>query len=670
MAGWFLIAEASWERLASVASQGSFAMGRKSPSTARRRRNSRQSNTTGSKKAFDAIMIDPKRVQNAYEQVRRELLAARDASGHWVGELSTSALATATAASALHLYLRYAIGIDDRRGPLQELARNGLAWLARHQNADGGWGDTDKSVSNISTTMLVFAAFHLGGKNVVRPHAKLLAHAERYLNAQGGASGIRRRYGVDKTFAVPILANAALAGLVPWNEVAPLPFEMACLPHAVLGLLRLPVVSYAIPALVAIGQARFVHAPPRNPIVRAIRRRAVAPSLAILERMQPASGGFLEATPLTSFVAMSLASIGQANHPVVERGIEFLVASVRPDGSWPIDTNLAAWTTTLSVNALAAGPEGLPPEVASPALVEWLLACQHRRRHPFTNAAPGGWGWTDLSGAVPDADDTPGALLALASLRDRVTPAYCDAIDRAARLGAEWLVGLQNSDGGWPTFCRGWGKLPFDRSGVDLTAHVLRALHAWRQLGADGETPVELPAPLAARCDRSVVRGLAFLAKHQAHDGSWRPLWFGNQHWPDDENPIYGTSRVLLAYRDLGQMAHPAAQRGIAWLASQAGPDGGYGAAPRDSCGNRAGVSSMEETAVAVEALLAAESSDRLQPVVEQGLAWMIEAIEAHRHDEPSPIGLYFARLWYYEKLYPLSFTAAALGRAMRRVKP
>ncbi|MEZ6078622.1 MAG: hypothetical protein R3C56_24000 [Pirellulaceae bacterium] len=46
--------------------------------------------------------------------------------------------------------------------------------------------------------------------------------------------------------------------------------------------------------------------------------------------------------------------------------------------------------------------------------MRWLLACQHRRRHAFTGANPGGWGWTDLSGAVPDADDTPAALLALA----------------------------------------------------------------------------------------------------------------------------------------------------------------------------------------------------------------------------------------------------------------
>ena len=119
--------------------------------------------------------------------------------------------------------------------------------------------------------------------------------------------------------------------------------------------LRLPVVSYAIPALVAIGQAKFHFDPPWNPLVRWVRRAALEKSLRVLERMQPASGGFLEATPLTSFVVMSLAAIGHADHPVVRRGVEFLVASAREDGSWPIDTNLATWNTTLSINALAEG---------------------------------------------------------------------------------------------------------------------------------------------------------------------------------------------------------------------------------------------------------------------------------------------------------------------------
>ena len=33
---------------------------------------------------------------------------------------------------------------------------------------------------------------------------------------------------------------------------------------------------------------------------------------------------------------------------------------------------------------------------------------------------------------------------------------------------------------------------------------------------------------------------------------------------------------------------------------------------------------------------------------------------------DATPIGLYFAKLWYDEKLYPLVFTVAALERAAR----
>src|SRR5687768_6823034 len=103
-------------------------------------------------------------------------------------------------------------------------------------------------------------------------------------------------------------------------------------------LLRLPAVSYAIPALVAIGQARYFHRPPVTPLMRWIRRRSVEPSLAVLDAMQPASGGYLEAVPLTSFVVMSLAATGRAQLPVAQRGLKFIENSVRPDGSWPIDT--------------------------------------------------------------------------------------------------------------------------------------------------------------------------------------------------------------------------------------------------------------------------------------------------------------------------------------------
>jgi squalene-hopene/tetraprenyl-beta-curcumene cyclase len=254
------------------------------------------------------------------------------------------------------------------------------------------------------------------------------------------AVGIRTRYGKDRTFSVPILMTSALAGLVGWNEVPPLPFELACFPQAWFKFLKLHVVSYALPALIAIGQTIHHHRPSWNPLVRLIRNLSRSPSLRVLERIQPTSGGFLEATPLTSFVTMALASCANAEHPVVRRAVDFLIRSVRPDGSWPIDTNLATWVTTLSVNALACAHDldSLPKR---PEILAWLLRQQYRTTHPYTGAAPGGWAWTDLPGGVPDADDTPGAILALGHLATNQTD-----VKPALEAASTWLLDLQNSD--------------------------------------------------------------------------------------------------------------------------------------------------------------------------------------------------------------------------------
>ncbi|MFO0927935.1 MAG: prenyltransferase/squalene oxidase repeat-containing protein [Gemmataceae bacterium] len=578
------------------------------------------------------------RLQAAYQTARAALLAERTPAGHWVGELSTSALSTAVAVSALAL-VQKSTGRDFGR-----LIDGGVSWLVAHQNDDGGWGDTVKSFSNISTTMLGRAAFHLTGR--VDRHGDTLRRCEGWLTERHGrtpaelAEAVRRRYGKDRTFSVPILMTSALAGLVDWREVPSLPFELACFPQSMYRLLRLPVVSYALPALIAIGQAVYHHRRPWNPVVRLVRRASIEPSLRVLTRIQPTNGGFLEATPLTAFVTLGLASSGRADHPVVAKAVEFLTASVLADGSWPIDTNLATWVTTLAVNALAAADD-LGSLDRQKELVDWLLRQQYRERHPFTGADHGGWGWTPLPGAVPDADDTPGAMLALSNLRPSWEP-YGHA--------RNWLCNLQNRDGGWPTFCRGWGKLPFDRSGTDLTAHALRAL--WR-------LPLN-PTDFERLYGAQARPAFAYLAREQRPDGSWLPLWFGNQHAPDDVNPTYGTAKVLAAYRDLGRFDDEPARRGIAYLAGSQNADGGWGGAAGTP-------SSVEETALAVEMLLDAPDAAE---AVERGLTWLVERVEAGGLHDPTPIGFYFAKLWYFERMYPLVFATAALGRALRKFQP
>src|SRR4029077_5381647 len=140
------------------------------------------------------------------------------------------------------------------------------------------WGDTVKSVSNISTTMLCRAAIHIAGS--ADRFAEVLRRTDDWLGPRYGkspeeqAESVRARYGKDRTFAVPILATCALAGLVSWREVSSLPFELACFPQSWFSFFPLPVVSYALPALIAIGQAVFVHRPPWNPLLRFVRHLA------------------------------------------------------------------------------------------------------------------------------------------------------------------------------------------------------------------------------------------------------------------------------------------------------------------------------------------------------------------------------------------------------------
>ena len=584
------------------------------------------------------------------------LLAARGPHGHWTGRLSSSGLSTATAVNALRL-------VDRHRHAARIAA--GAAWLLATQRDDGSWGDTVTSRGNLSTTLLAWAVLAALAEDAVHRDDlpagldAAIARAARWIRADAGGidaaaivPALAAAYGKDRTFSVPILTHAILCGRfgdlrspATWRVVPQLPFELAALPPAWFRLVDMQVVSYALPALIAIGQVRHAHRPAWL-LPRAVRQCAIEPTLRKLAAIQPANGGFLEATPLTSFVTMSLAGMGLAQHPVAVRGVGFLVASQRDDGSWPIDTNLATWCTTLSVSALAAGG-GLAGHLDPRGRDEvrgWLLGQQWQRPHPYTSAAPGGWAWTDLPGGVPDADDTCGAVAALAALAAADDRPDRDDVRRAAAAGLGWLADLANRDGGIPTFCRGWGRLPFDTSCPDITAHFLRAVEAWKNR-------------VAGSVDAAAARAAAYLSRTQAGDGSWCPLWFGNEQHPAQINPTYGTAKVVLSTLD---------RRGAEWLITAMRPDGGVGPAPGLPA-------SIEETAVAVEALarVAADLPDaavrsRARTAVEAGAAWLVDRTAGGTAFDPAPIGLYFARLWYAEDLYPLVFTVAALERAAR----
>lgn len=632
--------------------------------------------------ATGELSITRDRLLSALRLARRELLSRRLPAGYWEGHLSSSALSTATAVTALTL------SATPEDAPL---VAAGVRWLGDHQNDDGGWGDTTDSPSNIATTLLCFSALTIAHQ--VSGAVETLTRAAPYVTFHTGTTPAERvaaitaAYGEDRTFAVPILMNCAIAGLVEWQDIPSLPYELATLPQSWYRLTKMQVVSYALPALIAVGLAIEHHRPLLSRHSSLLRRLVSNTVQRKLISLQPITGGFLEAAPLTAFVCMALLSLPKGPTArslradpattVLNKGLDFLRRSMRPDGSWPIDTNLSVWVTTSALNALNLS--GGLPEADAQATRDWLAQRQYQHRHPYTGAAPGGFGWTHLAGGVPDADDTSGALLALAD----------HGSDQAITDAATWLCNLQNTDGGWPTFCRGWGKLPFDKSCDDITAHALRALASSDRRARAGTAPAvrlqdrddhttianqaryepasyrrgwkparQKPFP-AKEVSRAITRGLDHLSARQRSDGSWVPLWFGNQAAPEHLNPVLGTARVLLTWAEFDRNAEEALQ-GLQFLISAQNADGGWGGAP--------GVpSTVEESALAISALSCWPQECRI--ALGRGLDYLVQRIENDDWTEPAPVGLYFASLWYSEQLYPIVWTVEALGRSLNTIE-
>ena len=560
------------------------------------------------------------KVERLIRELTDKLCSLRQEDGIWRGVLSSSAISTSVSFFAL-----YEIDKEKYRSVIEAAAK----WLEDTMCEDGSWGDSVDSPSNPTATLLSFAALHAVGHDSPRTRQLL---TERF----GGYSddkiidGVLKYYGKDLTFSVPILVMCAMTGVIhSWDKIPSFPFELAVLPQRFFRFLNLPVVSYAIPALIAVGILRFKKG--KRGIVSGIRQQFIPSCLKVLTRLQPEDGGFLEAAPLTAFVSMCMSGAGYREHPVTQKAAQFLVNTVRVDGSWPIDTDLSGWLTSLSIRVLG---DDLPNR---DFLLSRLKNNQTKAEHPFTGAKAGGWGWSDLSGSVPDGDDTSGALIALHHLTGGIR---CKGV----KSGVKWLMALQNNDGGMPTFCKGWGKLPFDRSSADITAHTLLALGSWRK---------QLPAALQIQVENSEKRLLAWLETHQAEDGSWTPLWFGDQDSDDEASPVYGTATALDYLAQLS-FSSTMTQRGIEFLLQSQNEDGGWG-------GKKGVESKATLTGKALSAL--AGYADTPKAAMERAVDYLLK-----RHDEGTllknePIGLYFARLWYSEELYPLIFVLDGLKK-------
>ena len=95
--------------------------------------------------------------------------------------------------------------------------------------------------------------------------------------------------------------------------------------------------------------------------------------------------------------------------------------------------------------------------------------------------------------------------------------------------------------------------------------------------------------------------------------------------------------------------------RGEAWLVRAQKADGGWSAGKRET---------VEETPLAVIAL--SGRSPVCEEATRRGCAWLV-AQGTVGLELAAPIGLYFALLWYHERLYPLVWALEELGRNLKQ---
>jgi squalene-hopene/tetraprenyl-beta-curcumene cyclase len=693
------------------------------------------------------LEVDFERLLLAQKMVRAELLAERSPAGCWPGQLASSPVATAAAVSALVVshhedsddVLRQEAGTGAVsqlvQGDLSELLLESVHWLARQQNDDGGWSDCPGAESNLAATLLVQAAFRLTG--IPAKYADLMVRADQFVSAEGGLSGLKRQLNADRTYLAAVLANCSIADLLPWRHVPTLSFERYWLPKRWRQELPAPASQFQSPIAIAVGLAKFHNDAPHNPVMRLIRRGLRKKSLAAVVQSQAADDSFLGSPLATAFIVMCLSSMGDQESAIVRRGVEFLLSSVRSDASWSLVANLSTTNSALAMEGLFADraqtleaarqklhdsslhstpwqdtattrdtavdshvshahTHHVADELADAGrqCVEWILNTQRTSSSLLTNAPVGGWGASDAAGAEPNTIATSAALATLANVAHLEIGVQRGRIERGGTLGVNWLLAMQNDDGGWPTYCRNDNAQSLDASGVDPTAQALRALAMWRKHWSTSAQAAQSSASLTMSLDKriaaSVERAIRFLEHQQRDDGSFVPLWFGNVQQPEDENPVMGTSAVLAACAELQLLDANMTRRAATWLQAAQHSNGAWGPprAPVDYSDNEPEVGlrswrendtlakecSIEETSAAIAALLPfALANPAGEASVSRGLAWLANAVEHDGDRPPAVIGFYLGRIWYYERLYPLAFAAGTLSRAvgaLASVKP
>ncbi len=321
------------------------------------------------------------------------------------------------------------------------------------------------------------------------------------------------------------------------------------------------------------------------------------------------------------------------------------------------------WDTAIAARALAAA--GTAPRDAIDRGLQWLLDREVQVAgdwQQYVKTPPAGWFFEYRNAFYPDVDDT---IMVMMALREgtaaidgpsRIVQPQC--AEDAIRRGCEWILAMQNRDGGWGAFDRDNDReflchVPFadhnamiDPSTPDITGRVLEALAG---------CGMRVGHPAADRARR-------FLRRTQEADGSWYGRW--------GVNYIYGTWQVLVGLVKSGvSTSDTMVTRGADWLLEHQQSCGGWGESARsyeDSALRGQGPPTASQTAWALLGLIAAGLRDH--PSVQRGVGYLVRSQQSDGSwRELEFTGTGFPRVFYLRyHMYPMYFPLLALAQYVR----
>ncbi|KAH6682095.1 terpenoid cyclases/protein prenyltransferase alpha-alpha toroid [Halenospora varia] len=531
--------------------------------------------------------------------------------GHWIGEFLSNVTITAE-----HIFLRQTLGVDlsASRDAFQR-------FILSQQKQDGSWSIAPKYPSDVSTGLEAYLALKILG---VPESAPQMLQAKKWILQNGGAAKMR----------IFTRIFFAMFGLVPWDAVPQVPAEFILLPkqspiniYTMASWARCLVVPlliirhhqpiYSLPngafadndfldelwidpsnklmpygtplaqswgndffdfSFNLIDKAMWVLGGLRRSPLRGYSRRVAVKWILDHRSKDGDCAGFI--LPMHQNLQALVLEGYKVSDPVIQAGIAAIERFALEDevGKRIQGILSPTWDTVFMIRALLdLGVSSTDNRIQK--AVEWtkahqILGPEGDWRVYKPELAPGGFAFEYSNNWYPDIDDTAVVILALLGQDTQAVNSPCII------AAAKWILGMQNSDGGWAAFDHNNDKLylnrlPFsdmdalcDPSTADITGRVLETFGKMLELARGKHLPLALLESIAVACDR----GIAYLAATQEQDGSWFGRW-GINYLSGTSNVLCGLASFRTSHPIVETLIHPA----ISWLRTMQNPDGGFG---------------------------------------------------------------------------------------------